>query len=62
MFFNASFTPKAVGHFEKPMQVYLINKEYTLNIKVLGIALDISQKETIKRGLEIVPEDFNKRN
>jgi hypothetical protein len=41
------------------MQIYLLNsKEYVLNVKMLGKALEIAKKEQIRRGLESLPEDF----
>ncbi|EGR30900.1 hypothetical protein IMG5_121460 [Ichthyophthirius multifiliis] len=57
-FFNARFFPKAVGTFEKNMQIFLINKQYVLSVKMIGKALDIAKKEILKRGIESLPEDF----
>ncbi|EWS70940.1 flagellar associated protein, putative (macronuclear) [Tetrahymena thermophila SB210] len=56
--FVASFQPKAVGSFQKNMQILLFNGAYKLDLKMLGKALDISEKTITKRGPETLPENF----
>ncbi|EGR27619.1 hypothetical protein IMG5_193180 [Ichthyophthirius multifiliis] len=55
----ATFRPRNIGQFKQKLQVLLINRSYSLRVKLIGEATEISKlSASFKRGPEGLPEDF----
>ena len=54
----ASFLPKSLRTILLEFSLYLLNGQYSIPMKLYGKSSTISQKETLIRGVETIPKDF----
>lgn len=57
--FVASFQPKQIGKQVQNLNILLVNENYSIPIKMLGVANEIEEKTVKKRGPECLPDNFD---
>ena len=57
-----TFKPNNLGKFSKQLTLCLLGSQYTVPLKMVAYAKNISKKPFLKRGPGSLPEDFKRGN